>query len=120
MSNSYKYEEFDKQINCVADLVEQCNKLNTNRSDAVVYFRGEHTDEWELRPSVMRCSEPGNPPFRSKESNMLLDLMSRRPDDFANATSALDQWVLAQHHGLKTRLLDVTRKSLGSVILRMR
>ena len=112
MSSSYKYEECDKQIICVADLIEQCNKLDTNRSDAVVYFRGEHFNEWELRPSVMRCSESGDLPFRSKESNMLLDLMSRRPDDFTNITSALDQWVLAQHHGLKTRLLDVTRNPL--------
>ena len=112
MSSSYQDVKCDKQINCVANLIEQCNKLDANRSDAVIYFRGEHTNEWELRPSVMRCSEPGDLPFRSKESNMLLDLMSCRPEDFTNVTSALEQWVLAQHYGLKTRLLDVTRNPL--------
>ena len=111
-SSSYQDVKLEKQINSVADLIEQCNKLDANRSNAVIYFRGEHTNEWELRPSVMRCSELGDFPFRSKESNMLLDLMSRRPEDFANVTSALDQWVLAQHYGLKTRLLDVTRNPL--------
>ena len=112
MSSSYQDVKRDKQINGVAKLIEQCNELDANRSDAVIYFRGEHTSEWELRPSVMRYSKNGSLPLHSKESNMLLDLMSCRPGDFTDATSALDQWVLAQHHGLKTRLLDVTRNPL--------
>ena len=112
MSSSYQNVKWDKQINCVADLIEQCNKLDKNDSDAVIYYRGEGTNKWELRPSVMRLQKPGKFSLISKESNMLLDLMSRRPNDFNDATSALDQWVLAQHHGLKTRLLDVTRNPL--------
>ena len=40
---------------------------------------------------------------------MLRDLISRRPEDFRGMASALEQMVVAQHHGLKTRLIDVTR-----------
>ena len=43
---------------------------------------------------------------------MLVNLQSRRAEDFVEANSALDQMVMAQHHGLPTRLLDVTRNPL--------
>ena len=41
---------------------------------------------------------------------MLLELMSRQPEAFSSLTSALAQWVLAQHHGLRTRFLDIHPK----------
>ncbi len=72
----------------------------------VFFFRGEPKCDWELKPSVKRDN------FASSESDMLLDLISRRPEEFSRLPSSLAQCVLAQHHGLRTRFLDVTKNPM--------
>ena len=97
-------------IDGLDDLLSLCRQLRSAYGDDVVlYFRGESKEFDELRPSVMRKDENGKFPLRSFESEMLNDLLTRQPDAFSGLSSALAEWVIAQHHQLNTRLLDVTR-----------
>ena len=106
----------ERQITCIADLLRHCSELrNETPTGRVFYFRGESENGWVLSPSVMR-SKNGIPLLRRHEGEMLLELMSQRPEDFATAPTALAQWVVAQHHGLKTRLLDITRNPLVALL----
>ena len=96
----------NRTVSSVADLVSICAGLRAAPRDVRLYYRGESA-KWRLRPSIMRSRR-----LRASEGAMLTDLVTRRPSDFGQAGSALDQWVLAQQNGLKTRLLDVTRNPL--------
>ena len=104
----------------INDILERVGRLKEDYAPkdsleaTLLYFRGESEsrDTWTLTPSVMRQTEDAGFSLRNAEGEMLVDLLSRRADDFVEANSALEQMVMAQHHGLPTRLLDITRNPL--------
>ena len=101
----------------IGDLIRAVSKLRSeNDLDSEIYFRGESKKSWALRPSVMRRGSDGTFALRAVEGKMLLELMTMRPEDFRDAPTALDQWMLGQHYGLKTRFLDVTRNPLVALL----
>ena len=100
-------------ITGIEDLLSSCREFRQlHGDDVVLYFRGQSNSSWELRPSVMRQGQDGQAALRPVEGDMLNDLVTRQPEPFSQQGSAIAQWVFAQHHGLRTRLLDVTRNPL--------
>ena len=97
-------------IKTVSAFLDRVGEIEENyqsqRGDFQLYFRGECRCGWALRPAIVRGS------LAEHESAMLVELASRRPEEFKGLSSALEQWVLAQHHGLSTRFLDVTKNPL--------
>ena len=88
------------------DFLGLFEKLQAQHWGVVFYFRGESITSWELRPSIMRDS------LIQYEGEMLTDLITRRPNEFEGSSTAISQFVLAQHHGLRTRFLDITKNPL--------
>lgn len=105
-----QYQDTLDDIKSIESLLPEVQKLQRHHKDheeeVSFYFRGEPKCGWKLRPSVTREG------IVIDESDMLLDLVSRRPEEFSGISSALGQWVLAQHHGLKTRFMDVSKNPL--------
>lgn len=88
--------------------IERLRKTRKNvSSEARLLYRGHDNKRYDATPSVFR-----EQPWAKGEDEMLKQLLSIHPSDFEKDQTALERMVRAQHFGLPTRLLDVTRNPL--------
>ena len=102
-----------ENVRGVADLLNLVDVLKRHYASRIpggpirFYYRGEASHYPSLTPGAMRDSR-----FRASEAEMLVEMRSRRPEDFGHDTTAIGAMVVAQHYKLPTRLLDVTSNPL--------
>ena len=112
-----------RAIGCVSTLLSNIRRIKNfekreaekqEAEETLLYYRGQSNACWPLDPSVMRDRK-----HHENEGAMLGDLMTRQPDEFSRYASALDRWMLAQHHGLRTRFLDISANPPGRLVHRL-
>ena len=91
----------------LSEYITQISNLNNNFRGGQLFFRGHRDRKFKAEPSVFREDR-----WKKNEREMLQRLLAMQPHDFSRDSSLFEWLARAQHYGLPTRLLDVTRNAL--------
>jgi FRG domain. len=80
--------------------------------DQDLFFRGHNDFNFEIEPKIFRKNKNGSYMYASKEANMINDILTLSPSEFADDIYMIDKLVRMQHYGIPTRLLDITLNPL--------
>lgn len=80
-------------------------------SEHALFYRGHSDESYKMKPTVYRTDDKGKS-FRTVEHQLYEEMLRHSPLAFAEDRSLFERLIRMQHHGLPTRLLDLTHSPL--------
>lgn len=93
-------------ITNISQYLELVAKSKDGKSEHAFYFRGHANKSWDLCPASARVFNA------SQEYKSYIMAKKEYPELFRECRTPLDEFVLLQHYGLPTCLLDITSNPL--------
>lgn len=97
------------EITSIAEYLEWTQQLqqNTAQGNSITFYRGHADSSYLMVPSVYRENSAGES-YRAIEHHLHQEMLHQDPTAFINDHTVFERLVRMQHHGLPTRLLDIT------------
>lgn len=112
MASEITIKSITEYIQLVCDKKSDIEK-NCFWKDEELLFRGQSDKNYELLPSIGRDRRHAtNYTIFNEERNLIEMAKYKLPDMFGQDLSPIELLALLQHHGIPTRLLDITENAL--------